>query len=147
MKLIGVKKKNIFVFYIIGLILGLFITFAGVMAVIKEDENPLLVILGAVVTIICIIYLIDIIKSPKEVIFIDLLNGFILLNNKKSKIYLKNIKNIRYKQARNKYKSLKWGNIYIEANDQIYKCKYVDNCEQVSYYIHEESVKAKNEFQ
>lgn len=146
MKLIGVKKKNIFVFYIIGLILGLFITFAGVMAVIKEDENPLLVILGAVVTIICIIYLIDIIKSPKEVIFIDLLNGFILLNNKKSKIYLKNIKNIRYKQARNKYKSLKWGNIYIEANDQIYKCKYVDNCEQVSYYIHEESVKAKNEF-
>lgn len=146
MKLIGVKKKNIFVFYIIGLILGLFITFAGVMAVIKEGENPLLVILGAVVTIICIIYLIDIIKSPKEVIFIDLLNGFILLNNKKSKIYLKNIKNIRYKQARNKYKSLKWGNIYIEANDQIYKCKYVDNCEQVSYYIHEESVKAKNEF-
>lgn len=146
MKLIGVKKKNIFVFYIIGLILGLFITFAGVMAVIKEDENPLLVILGAVVTIICIIYLIDIIKSPKEVIFIDLLNGFILLNNKKSKIYLKNIKNIRYKQARNKYKSLKWGNIFIEANDQIYKCKYVDNCEQVSYYIHEESVKAKNEF-
>ena len=86
MKLIGVKKKNIFVFYIIGLILGLFITFAGVMAVIKEDENPLLVILGAVVTIICIIYLIDIIKSPKDVIFIDLLNGFILLNNKKSKI-------------------------------------------------------------
>lgn len=146
MKLIGVKKKNIFVFYIIGLILGLFITFAGVMAVIKEDENPLLVILGAVVTIICIIYLIDIIKSPKEVIFIDLLNGFILLNNKKSKIYLKNIKNIRYKQARNKYKSLKWGNIFIYANDQIYKCKYVDNCEQVSYYIHEESVKAKNEF-
>ena len=146
MKLIGVKKKNIFVFYIIGLILGLFITFAGVMAVIKEDENPLLVIIGAVVTIICIIYLIDIIKSPKEVIFIDLLNGFILLNNKKSKIYLKNIKNIRYKQARNKYRSLKWGNIIIEANDQIYKCKYVDNCEQVSYYIHEESVKAKNEF-
>lgn len=146
MKLIGVKKKNIFVFYIIGLILGLFITFAGVMAVIKEDENPLLVILGAVVTIICIIYLIDIIKSPKEVIFIDLLNGFILLNNKKSKVYLKNIKNIRYKQARNKYKSLKWGNIFIYANDQIYKCKYVDNCEQVSYYIHEESVKAKNEF-
>ena len=146
MKLIGIKKKNIFVFYIIGLILGLFIIFAGVMAVIKEDENPLLVILGAVVTIICIIYLIDIIKSPKEVIFIDLLNGFILLNNKKSKIYLKNIKNIRYKQARNKYKSLKWGNIFIYANDQIYKCKYVDNCEQVSYYIHEESVKAKNEF-
>ena len=146
MKLIGVKKKNIFVFYIIGLILGLFITFAGVMAVIKEDENPLLVILGAVVTIICIIYLIDIIKSPKEVIFIDLLNGFILLNNKKSKVYLRNIKNIRYKQARNKYKSLKWGNIFIYANDQIYKCKYVDNCEQVSYYIHEESVKAKNEF-
>ena len=146
MKLIGVKKKNIFIFYIIGLILGLFITFAGVMAVIKEDENPLLIILGAVVTIICIIYLIDIIKSPKEVIFIDLLNGFILLNNKKSKVYLKNIKNIRYKQARNKYKSLKWGNIFIYANDQIYKCKYVDNCEQVSYYIHEESVKAKNEF-
>lgn len=147
MKLIGVKKKNIFVFYIIGLILGLFITFAGVMAVIKEDENPLLVILGAVVTIICIIYLIDIIKSPKEVIFIDLLNGFILLNNKKSKIYLKNIKNIRYKQARNKYKSLKWGNIYIEANDQIYKCKYVDECESICYFLHEEIVKVKNEFQ
>ena len=147
MKLIGAKKKNIFVFYIIGLILGLFITFAGVMAVIKEDNNPLLVILGAVITIICIIYLIDVIKSPNNVIEINLVDKYILLNNRKSKIYLKNIKNIRYKQARNKYKSLKWGNIYIEANDQIYKCKYVDNCEQVSYYIHEESVKAKNEFQ
>ena len=74
MKLIGVKKKNIFVFYIIGLILGLFITFAGVMAVIKEDKNPLLVILGAVVTIICIIYLIDVIKSPNNVIEIDLVD-------------------------------------------------------------------------
>ena len=147
MKLIGVKKKNIFVFYIIGLILGLFITFAGVMAVIKEDKNPLLVILGAVVTIICIIYLIDVIKSPNNVIEIDLVDKYILLNNRKSKIYLKNIKNIRYKQARNKYKSLKWGNIYIEANDQIYKCKYVDECESICYLLHEEIVKAKNEFQ
>ena len=52
MKLIGVKKKNIFVFYIIGLILGLFITFAGVMAVIKEDNNPILSIIGIIIIIL-----------------------------------------------------------------------------------------------
>ena len=37
--------------------------------------------------------------------------------------------------------------IFIEANDQVYKCKHVENCEDVCYFLHEKIVKAKNEFQ
>jgi len=146
MKLIGKKKENIVWSYLLGMTLGIVIIICGIMANIKEEAPLILMILGIIVFIVCLIYFIDVLKTPNEIIYYDADNKRILINDKKEIIYLRNIKNIRYKQARSKFNNYKFGNIYIDANDQLYKCKYVQNCESVCYFLHEEIVKAKNEF-
>lgn len=147
MKLIGTKKKKLVWSYVLGMVLGCVIIFCGIMANIKEGEPLILVFVGIIVFIICLIYFIDVLKAPNEVIYYDQENKRLLINDKKEIIYLRNIKNIRYKQARSKHGYYKFGHIFIEANDQTYKCKHVENCEDVCYFLHEEIVKAKNEFQ
>lgn len=145
MKLIGEKKKNLVWSYVASLILGIILLCCGLMSTIFEDRPYILEIFGIIIIIMSLIFIIDVANAPNEVIYYDEANKCILINNKKEIIYLKNIKNIRYKQARSKHSYYKFGHIYIEANNQMYKCKHVINCEDVCFFLHEKIIKAKNE--
>lgn len=144
MKLIGIKNKSLKNRYIFPLILGIIIFTCGLMSNILEDKPFGLILPGSIIIVISLIGLIDCIKSPNEVIYYDQENKRLLINDKKEIIYLKNINNIRFKQARSRFSNYNFGMIYIEANDQIYKCKHVDNCENICFFLHEEIIKTKN---
>ena len=94
MKLIGTKKKNLMWAYVLGMVLGCIIILCGIMANIKEGAPLILVFIGVIVFIICLIYFIDVLKSPNEVIYYNQDNKYILINDKKEIIYLRNIKNL-----------------------------------------------------
>jgi hypothetical protein len=60
-------------------------------------------------------------------------------------VYLKDISFVAYKKARAKHHEYKWGEVHIQINKQIIKCKYVKDCEMVAKELFTLIEKAKEQ--
>lgn len=141
MKVLAVRKSGIFAMYLICFIVGIIITICGIMAQINGGDGIPLAIVGIVLFISCLILVIDIAKTPKNIIMYN--NDSYTINALGKKINLKDIIDVSYKKARAKHIYYKWGTVIITTNSKKLKCKYVAECEDVAKQVYALSIKAK----
>ena len=126
MKVMGERKKGIEYLYIFSELLGAFIL---VMAILSEE--PILMVMGVLVIIVSFVVLFGILSTPKNVIVLDEVENKLYLP-KNQTVYLKDISFVAYKKAKAKHHEYKWGEVHIQVNGNLIRCKYVRDCEMVA---------------
>ena len=142
MKVLATRKKGLTGVYFLTIFIGLIALVCGIFAPKNSNEGiPLLIIsLAIIITAICMI--VDICKTPEIIITYDSDSSILyVLGNR---IYLKDIQNVEYKKARAKHIYYKFGTVFITANGNRIKCKYVTDCENVAKEIYKLSIEAKH---
>lgn len=122
MKVIGYKKTGITAMYFVVAIIGLIII------IVSYNTEIMLLIFGLIITAISGYLAFDILTYPNEIIKKE---GEKLYLPKGIIINIQDIITITHVCARAKHHTYKWGTIYIKTNSNKYKCKYVENCEEV----------------
>ena len=142
MKVLATRKKGLAGVYFLTIFIGLIALVCGIFAQKNSNEGiPLLIIsLAIIITAICMI--VDICKTPEIIITYDMDSGS--LNVLGNRINIKDIQNVEYKNARAKHISYKFGTVFITANGNRIKCKYVTDCESVAKEIYKLSIEAKH---
>ena len=126
MKVIASRKKGIEYLYAFSSLLGLFITIMGCLS-----EEPIMMLLGIVAIVISMVVLIGILSTPKDVIILNEVENKLHLPKQKV-VKLTDIKFVAYKKAKAKHHEYKWGEVHIQIDGELIKCRYVKDCEQVA---------------
>ena len=130
MKLLGEKKKGIEYLYFLLLLLSVFLILIG----IKQNKvisGFIFIIMGIVFIIWGIYLIVDILKCPKNIIVYKEIDNSLILNNRVI-VSVSAIDDVSFINARSKSIVWKWGTVIIKYKGQIYKCKYVKDCEKVA---------------
>ena len=133
MKLIGEKKKGLVYIYSILIFLAILMTFIGIKQV-KQLTGLVFIIAGIVLFITGIYIIIDITKYSNNIIVYKEIDNTLILNNRII-ISISSIDDVSYVNARSKSIVWKWGMIVIKAKGNVFKCKYVKDCEKVAKTI------------
>lgn len=144
MRVIAHKKESILWRYILVIIIGFLVIFGVVSSYFDKELDFSFIVISVLIIIFDLYQMIKYLKTPKNIIYYDEENEFILLNNKKDKVYLKKIDDVSYRKARRKSHYYNWGILYITANGRKFVLYFVDECEFVCKYILEKSTIIKN---
>lgn len=123
MEIIARKKGDLWIIYLITAILGIGIIFLN-------KESMILMLVGAVITIIFIGILIDYLLIPKKIIQIRE-DGKILFSKKKVFLWHE-LKNVSYRRFSAKGIQYQWGKIMVQTTRGTFSYRYVDECEKVA---------------
>lgn len=141
MKVLATRKKGLTGVYFLTIFIGLIVLVCGIFAKKSSNDGIPLFIVSAVIIISAICMLVDIYKTPENIIIYDSDSSILyVLGNK---IYLRDIQNVEYKNARARHISYKFGTVIITTNGNRIKCKYVTDCENVAKEIYKLSIKVK----
>lgn len=133
-KTIGYRKDGIWILYILTFFLGIGLLVAGSCLAITIKENKAYFVCfigGPFLIVFSIVILIGYFSTRLCAIETD---GKILLVNGK-KIAFEDITDISYKKARAKNITYRFGSVIVKTKDNIYKARYIDDCERVSKNI------------
>lgn len=130
MKLLGEKKKGIEYLYFLLLILSVFLILIGIKQN-KEISGFIFIIMGIVFILLGIYLIVDILKCPKNIIVYKEIDNSLILNNRVI-VSVSAIDDVSFINARSKSIVWKWGTVIVKYKGQIYKCKYVKDCEKVA---------------